>query len=60
MASRNALTRDFPRIISLIEEGKINTAKWITHLAEFDEVPTIFQTWIKPKTGVTKAVVRVG
>jgi 2-desacetyl-2-hydroxyethyl bacteriochlorophyllide A dehydrogenase len=60
MASRNAPSRDFPRIISLIEEGKINTATWITHSAEFDEVPAIFPTWIKPETGVIKAVVRVG
>ncbi|RFC45080.1 MAG: alcohol dehydrogenase [Verrucomicrobia bacterium] len=60
MASRNALSRDFSRIISLIDEGKINTAPWITHHATFDEVPAIFPSWLKPETGVIKAVVHLG
>jgi len=59
MASRNALSRDFTRIIALIEEGKINTAPWITHHAAFDDVPDIFPSWLKPETGVIKAVVCV-
>jgi 2-desacetyl-2-hydroxyethyl bacteriochlorophyllide A dehydrogenase len=59
MASRNALSRDFSRIISLIDEGKINTAPWITHHATFDEVPAIFPSWLKPETGVIKAVVHL-
>lgn len=57
MASRNALSRDFTRIIGLIESGKINTTPWITHHATFDEVPEIFPSWVKPETGVIKAVV---
>lgn len=59
MASRNALSRDFSRIITLIESGKINTAPWITHHADFAEVPAIFPNWLKPETGVIKAVVRL-
>lgn len=59
MASRNAHTRDFSRIISLIDDGRINTAPWITHHAEFDEVPEVFPSWVKPETGVIKAVVKV-
>jgi alcohol dehydrogenase len=59
MASRNALSGDFPRIIRLIEEGKIDTRPWITHQASFDEVPAIFPSWLKPETGVIKAVVRL-
>jgi len=59
MASRNALSRDFTRIIALIEEGKINTAPWITHHSAFDDVPDIFPSWLKPETGVIKAVVCV-
>ncbi len=59
MASRNALSRDFARIIQLIEEGKIDTKPWITHHAKFEEVPEIFPTWLKPETGVIKAVVHV-
>ncbi len=59
LASRNALSGDFTRIISLIEEGRINTAPWITHHASFDEVPEVFPSWVKPETGVIKAVVRM-
>ena len=59
MASRNALAPDFTRIISLIEEGKIDTAPWITHHAKFDEMIDVFPTWLKPESGVIKAVVSV-
>ena len=59
MASRNALSADFPRIISLIEDGRIDTRPWLTHRAEFADVPAVFPTWLKPETGVIKAVVNV-
>ncbi len=59
MASRNAPTRDFTRIISLIEDGRIDTVPWITHHASFEEVPEAFPIWIKPETGVIKAVIHV-
>jgi alcohol dehydrogenase len=59
MASRNALPGDFTRIIALIEEGKIDTVPWITHHAKFAEMIDIFPTWLKPETGVIKAVVEV-
>ena len=57
LASRNALARDFTRIIGLIEDGRIDTVPWITHHAKFEEVPEVFPTWLKPETGVIKAVV---
>jgi 2-desacetyl-2-hydroxyethyl bacteriochlorophyllide A dehydrogenase len=59
MASRNALARDFARIIRLIEEGKIDTRPWITHHADFEDVPSVFPSWLKPESGVIKAVVKV-
>ncbi len=59
LASRNALAPDFTRIIQLIEEGKIDTRPWITHHAGFDEVIGKFPSWLKPETGVIKAVVEV-
>ncbi len=59
MASRNALPGDFTRIIGLIEEGKIDTVPWITHHAAFEEMIDVFPTWLKPETGVIKAVVAV-
>ena len=59
LASRNALPPDFTRIIALIEEGKINTDPWITHHAAFDDLIEVFPTWLKPESGVIKAVVTV-
>jgi len=57
--SRNALPRDFPRIIDLIERGTINTQPWITHRTTFDRVIDEFETFTRPETGVIKAVIEV-
>jgi len=57
LGSRNALTRDFARIIRLIEDGTIDTGPWITHRARFDEMVAQFPAWLKPETGVIKAIV---
>ena len=58
-ASRNALPGDFTRIITLIEAGQIDTKPWITHRRSFDEMIEEFPRWIKPETGVIKAMVEV-
>ena len=57
LASRNALSKDFARIITLIEDGRIDTKPWITHRASFDEMIGEFPNWLKPESGVIKAVV---
>jgi alcohol dehydrogenase len=59
LASRNALAPDFARIISLIEEGHIDTSRWLTHHAEFLDLPRVFPDWMQPQAGVIKAVVAV-
>jgi len=59
LASRNALSPDFTRIIQLIEEGKIDTSPWITHRAGFDEMIGEFPKWLNPEAGVIKAMVAV-
>jgi alcohol dehydrogenase len=59
MASRNALSKDFARIIKLIEDGVIDTKPWITHHAKLEDMIAIFPTWLKPETGVIKAIVDV-
>lgn len=59
LASRNALSRDFARIVALIEDGRIDTGPWITHHAAFEDVPAIFPSWLQPETGVIKAMVRL-
>jgi alcohol dehydrogenase len=59
LASRNALSADFERIIALIEQGQINTRPWITHGAAFEEVPQVFESWLQPSAGVIKAVIHI-
>jgi 2-desacetyl-2-hydroxyethyl bacteriochlorophyllide A dehydrogenase len=59
IASRNALSGDFSRIIALIEAGRIDTAPWITHRTGFDQLITEFPGWLLPESGVIKAMVSV-
>ena len=59
LGSRNALPRDFRRIISLIEEGTINTTPWITHRTHFDSVIDQFEQFTRPELGVIKAIIEV-
>ncbi len=57
LGSRNALTKDFSRIIRLIEDGTIDTQPWITHRAPFSEMIAAFPTWIRPESQVIKTIV---
>ncbi|HEX3997592.1 MAG TPA: zinc-binding alcohol dehydrogenase family protein [Pirellulales bacterium] len=59
LASRNALSADFRRIIGLIEDGRIDTAPWITHHATFASLAADFPSFTNPETGVVKAMVTV-
>jgi alcohol dehydrogenase len=58
-ASRNALPGDFSRIIKLIEEGRIDTAPWITHRTSMDQLADVFDSYTRPETGTIKAMVTV-
>jgi alcohol dehydrogenase len=60
LCSRNALPRDFTRIIQLIEAGQIDTRPWITHRAAFDEVIDLFPSLTRPESGAIKAMVEIG
>ncbi len=59
LASRNALPKDFPRIIHLIEDGTINTAPWITHHITMEQVKDKFESLIHPDSGVLKAIIEL-
>jgi 2-desacetyl-2-hydroxyethyl bacteriochlorophyllide A dehydrogenase len=59
LASRNALAGDFTRILRLIEDGQIDTDPWITHRTDFDGLIAAFPSFVKPETGVIKAMVKV-
>jgi 2-desacetyl-2-hydroxyethyl bacteriochlorophyllide A dehydrogenase len=57
LASRNSAPEDFRHIIRAIEEGRIDTRPWITHRANAEEVPGLFESWTQPETGVLKAII---
>ncbi len=59
LASRNALSRDFTRIISLIEARSIDTKPWITHRVSFADTIRVFPSLIDPASGVVKAIVEM-
>jgi 2-desacetyl-2-hydroxyethyl bacteriochlorophyllide A dehydrogenase len=56
LASRNALPADFSQIIGQIESGAIDTQPWITHHADGATMIETFATWLRPETGVIKAM----
>ena len=51
LCSRNALPRDFSRIIRLIETGQIDTQPWITHRTRSTEVPARLRIVHKARNG---------
>ena len=59
LASRNAQSPEFTRIVRLIEGGMIDTRPWITHTASFDAMIERFPGWMNPNAGVVKAMVEL-
>jgi 2-desacetyl-2-hydroxyethyl bacteriochlorophyllide A dehydrogenase len=57
MSSRNATKEDFNQVIANLKNGKIDTAPYITHRVAFDRVKDNFESWLKPETGVIKAMI---
>jgi threonine dehydrogenase-like Zn-dependent dehydrogenase len=56
LATRNALPANFTQIIGQIEAGAIDTRPWITHQADGATMIETFATWLRPETGVIKAM----
>jgi 2-desacetyl-2-hydroxyethyl bacteriochlorophyllide A dehydrogenase len=59
LCSRNALPKDFRRIIGHIQEGELDTAPWITHRTPLADLPEVFDSYTRPETGAVKAIVEV-
>jgi 2-desacetyl-2-hydroxyethyl bacteriochlorophyllide A dehydrogenase len=57
MGSRNALPEDFARVVSLIEDGKVDVSPWITHRCTFDDFEESFKHWMTPEAKVIKGIV---
>jgi threonine dehydrogenase-like Zn-dependent dehydrogenase len=59
LASRNALSGDFPEIIAAMERGEIDPLAWITHRCLLGEIPENLPPWSEASAGVIKAVASV-
>ncbi len=55
--SRNATAEDFNQVISALEADAIDLNPWITHRAAPEAMLDEFQTWMRPESGVVKAIV---
>lgn len=59
MSSRNATRADFNYVIDCIKHKKVDPLKFITHRVLFDELANEFPSYLKPETGVIKAMVEM-
>ncbi|CAG7624307.1 zinc-binding alcohol dehydrogenase family protein [Paenibacillus allorhizosphaerae] len=59
LSSRNASRVDFEHVINSIRAGSIDTDSFVTHRVPFDEMIGAYETWLKPETGVIKAMVEL-
>ena len=57
MSSRNATMEDMLRVKEILENGEFPVDDYITHEVPFTDMIEHFESWIKPETGVIKAVV---
>ena len=55
LCSRNATLEDFERVMDILPE--FPTEDFITHQVPFDKMIEDFDSWIKPETGVMKAII---
>jgi len=59
MSSRNATIDDFEHVISSMKAGLIKPATYITHQVAFEDVKNEFESWLDPRNGVIKAMVKI-
>lgn len=56
MCSRNATMEDMLKVKEVLESGEFPTEAYITHEVPFVEMIENFDAWLKPETGVVKAM----
>lgn len=59
MGSRNATKEDFEHVVNCMRTGQVKSGNIVTHRTSFEEFTTIFPEWVKPESGVIKAVIEV-
>ena len=56
LSSRNATAADFAWVVENLQSGAVNLSPWITHHASPEALVQEFPDWLKPETGVIKAM----
>jgi threonine dehydrogenase-like Zn-dependent dehydrogenase len=59
LSSRNATRADFDQVIQAMATHQIVTDPLITHRVSLDQVVSGFPEWLKPESGVLKAMIEV-
>lgn len=59
LSSRNATREDFEYVMLSIRSGRIDTDSFITHRVDLDHMISTYETWLKPESGVIKAMVQL-
>jgi 2-desacetyl-2-hydroxyethyl bacteriochlorophyllide A dehydrogenase len=59
MGSRNATEADFEHVIGHLRAGEIDIDAFVTHRAAFPQMIEQFETWLRPDSGVIKAMVEL-
>jgi threonine dehydrogenase-like Zn-dependent dehydrogenase len=55
-SSRNATAEDWRHVIASMQNGSVNTQAWVTHMVPPEGLVSDFASWLKPETGVIKAM----
>jgi 2-desacetyl-2-hydroxyethyl bacteriochlorophyllide A dehydrogenase len=59
LGSRNATPEDFHDVFRAMRDGLIPTASLVTHRSTLEEAADLFPFWIKPESGVIKALIDI-
>lgn len=58
LGSRAATAEEFDHVIASLRNQQIDAEAYITHQAGVDEAIEAFQDWLKPSSGVIKAIIK--
>jgi 2-desacetyl-2-hydroxyethyl bacteriochlorophyllide A dehydrogenase len=59
LGSRNAVPEDFAKVFGAMRQGLVPSDALATHRVSLEEAPSSFPAWIKPETGVIKALIEI-
>jgi len=59
LGSRNATREDFLYVIDLLQAGRLQADRYVTHRAPFEQMTDRFEDWLNPASRVIKALVEL-